>query len=42
MTSRTQKQKEISITRSSAVEHLAFIASNGEGGIEAVCSNENI
>jgi hypothetical protein len=35
-------KKENSIIRSSAVEYLTFIASQGEGGVEAVFADENI
>ncbi|MDO9319668.1 MAG: virulence RhuM family protein [Gammaproteobacteria bacterium] len=36
------KNKDISITRSSAAEYLTFIAASGEGGVEAVYADENI
>jgi hypothetical protein len=34
--------KETSIVRSSAAEYLTFIASSGEGGVEAVYADENV
>ena len=34
--------QETSITRSSAVEYLTFIAAKGEGGVEAIYEDENI
>lgn len=36
------KKNEISIVRSSAAEYLTFIASSGQGGIEAVYADENV
>ena len=36
------KQKQVSIVRSSAAEYLTFIAASGAGGVEAVCADENI
>ncbi len=35
-------KKETSIVRSSAAEYLTFVASSGEGGVEAVYADENI
>jgi hypothetical protein len=34
--------KETSITRSSAVEYLTFVAAQGQGGVEVVYANEDI
>ena len=34
--------KEFSITRSSAVEYLTFVAAQGEGGVEVVYADEDI
>ena len=36
------KNKDISITRSSAAEYLTFIAASGTGGVEAVYADENV
>lgn len=36
------KKNEISIVRSSAAEYLTFIAASGQGGVEAVYSDENV
>ncbi|MBU1052260.1 MAG: virulence RhuM family protein [Proteobacteria bacterium] len=36
------EKEETSIVRSSAAEYLTFVAASGEGGIEAVYSDENI
>ncbi len=36
------KPKETSITRSSAVEYLTFVAAQGEGGVEVVYTDEDI
>ncbi|MCC5839875.1 MAG: virulence RhuM family protein [Opitutales bacterium] len=36
------RKKEASITRSSAVEYLTFVAAQGEGGVEAVYADEDI
>jgi len=36
------KNKHKSIIRSSSVEYLTFIASTGEGGINAIYEDENI
>lgn len=36
------KKNEVSIVRSSAAEYLTFIASSGQGGIEAVYADENV
>ncbi len=35
-------KKEASITRSSAVEYLTFVAAQGQGGVEAVYADEDI
>jgi hypothetical protein len=35
-------KKETSIVRSSAAEYLTFVAATGQGGVEAVYSDENI
>jgi hypothetical protein len=35
-------KKEISIIRSSAAEYLTFVATSGEGGVEAVYADENV
>lgn len=35
-------KKEFSIIRSSAAEYLTFVASTGEGGVEAIYSDENV
>jgi hypothetical protein len=35
-------KKEVSIIRSSAAEYLTFVASTGEGGVEAIYSDENV
>lgn len=37
-----EKNKHKSIIRSSSVEYLTFIASTGDGGVNAVYQNENI
>lgn len=37
-----KKKKEVSIIRSSAAEYLTFVASTGEGGVEAVYADENV
>ncbi len=37
-----KKKKDISIIRSSAAEYLTFVASTGDGGVEAVYADENI
>jgi len=34
--------RETSITRSSAVEYLTFVAAQGQGGVEAVYADEDI
>lgn len=31
-----------SLVRSSSVEYLTFIAALGEGGVDAICADENI
>jgi hypothetical protein len=36
-----KKKNEITI-RSSAAEYLTFVAATGEGGVEAVCADENV
>ena len=36
------KKNDVSIVRSSAAEYLTFIASSGQGGIEAVYADENV
>ena len=36
------KKQEVSLVRSSAAEYLTFIASSGQGGIEAVYADENV
>ena len=38
----TTKKTEVSIARSSAAEYLTFIAASGQGGVEAVYSEENV
>ena len=35
-------KKEVSILRSSAAEYLTFVASSGQGGVEAVYADENV
>jgi hypothetical protein len=40
--SQKNNKKEVSITRSSAAEYLTFIASTGEGGVEAIYADENV
>ena len=42
MTKRNSKDKPASITRSSAVEYLTFVAAQGEGGVEVVYADEDI
>jgi hypothetical protein len=37
-----KSKKENSIIRSSAAEYLTFIASSGEGGVEAIYADENV
>lgn len=37
-----KKNKEVSIVRSSAAEYLTFVASSGNGGVEAVYADENV
>ena len=34
--------RDVSITRSSASEYLTFVASGGDGGVEAVYADENV
>ncbi len=36
------KRNEVSIVRSSAAEYLTFVASSGQGGVEAVYADENV
>ena len=36
------KKAEVSIIRSSAAEYLTFVASSGQGGVEAVYADENV
>lgn len=38
----TTKPKEVSLVRSSAAEYLTFVASSGQGGVEAVYADENV
>lgn len=38
----TAKKNEVSIVRSSAAEYLTFVASSGQGGVEAVYADENV
>ena len=42
MTEKQKKGKEVSIVRSSAAEYLTFVASSGQGGVEAVYADESI
>jgi hypothetical protein len=37
-----KNKKEVSIIRSSAAEYLTFLASTGEGGVEAIYADENV
>ena len=37
-----KKNREASITRSSAAEYLTFITAQGEGGVEAIYADENV
>jgi hypothetical protein len=37
-----KKKNDVSIIRSSAAEYLTFIASSGEGGVEAIYADENV
>jgi hypothetical protein len=37
-----KKSKEVFIVRSSAAEYLTFVASSGNGGVEAVYVDENV
>lgn len=39
---RTYKKSEHSITRSSAAEYLIFVATAGQGGVEALYADENV
>jgi hypothetical protein len=36
------KKADISLTRSSAAEYLTFVAASGNGGVEAIYSDENV
>lgn len=36
------KKNEVSLVRSSAAEYLTFVASSGQGGVEAVYADENV
>ncbi|NBB79631.1 MAG: cell filamentation protein Fic [Verrucomicrobia bacterium] len=42
MPKKKSKNEQTSITRSSAVEYLTFVAAQGEGGVEAVYADEDI
>lgn len=33
---------KVSLVRSSAAEYLTFVAASGQGGVEAVCADENV
>lgn len=37
-----KKNKKVSIARSSAAEYLTFVASSGNGGLEAIYADENV
>ncbi len=37
-----KKKPEVSLVRSSAAEYLTFVASSGQGGVEAVYTDENV
>jgi hypothetical protein len=39
---KSKKNKTVSIIRSSAAEYLTFVAANGESGVEAIYSDENV
>jgi hypothetical protein len=39
---KSKKKNEVSIIRSSAAEYFTFVTSSGDGGIEAVCADENV
>lgn len=39
---RAKKKAEVSLVRSSAAEYLTFVAASGQGGVEAVYSDENV
>jgi hypothetical protein len=39
---RSQKKAEVSLVRSSAAEYLTFVATRGQGGVEAVYADENV
>jgi hypothetical protein len=39
---RAKKKAEVSLVRSSAAEYLTFVAASGQGGVEAVCADENV
>ena len=38
----TSKKNEVSVFRSSAAEYLTFVATSGQGGVEAVYADESI
>jgi len=38
----SKNKKQVPTIRSSAAEYLSFIASSGEGGVEAIYASENI
>ena len=38
---RQKKNTDVSLVRSSAAEHLTFVAASGAGGVEAVYADEN-
>jgi hypothetical protein len=37
-----KKSKDVTIVRSSAAEYLTFVASSGNGGVEAIYADENV
>ena len=39
---KTPANKQTSLTRSSAVEYLTFVAAQGQGGVEVVYADEDI
>ncbi len=39
---RAKKKAEVSLVRSSAAEYLTFVATSGQGGVEAVYADENV
>ena len=39
---RVKKNPAVSLVRSSAAEYLTFVAASGEGGVEAIYSDENV